>query len=276
MKPLNNSAYLAEFLKYGRLKSVKIIDTHTHMGGIYGCALPVSGIDGCIKLMDEENVESIWCSSHADLFNINEDNINSETKELIKRYQSRVKGYYVFNPNRKETYLRGINEVLSNKSFIGFKFLPNYHNAALDGDGYAEVLEFADKNKLIVLSHTWGDKPHNSMKEVINILKCYHNLTFITGHSAPGDLDGAIAAARKYENAYLDLCDIHRHAGIVEKMVKSVGAERVLFGTDMPWYDPDYCIGSVLCAKISDADREKIFYKNAERLLKKINFATGE
>jgi len=269
MKPLNNSAYLAEFLQYGHLKSVKVIDTHTHMGGIYGCSLPVSDIDGCVKLMDEQNIESIWCSAHADLFNINGDVINCETKAIIKKYPDRVKGYYAFNPNRKEAYLRGINEVLTNRNFIGLKFLPNYHNTALDGEGYAEALEFADKNGLIVLSHTWGDKPHNSMKEVGNVLKRYKNLIFIMGHSAPGDLDGAIDAARKYPNAYLDLCDIHRHSGIVEKMVKSVGGERVLFGTDLPWYDPNYCIGSVLCARITDSDREKIFYGNATRLLKR-------
>ncbi|MCL2751488.1 MAG: amidohydrolase family protein [Firmicutes bacterium] len=273
MKPLNNSAYLAEFIRYGRLQSVKIIDTHTHMGGIYGCALPVSDIGGCIKLMGEQNIESIWCSAHADLFSVNKNNINAETKTILADYPLRVKGYYTFNPNRKEAYLRGIGEILTNKNFIGLKFLPNYHNIALDGEGYAEALEFADRHGLIVLSHTWGDKPHNSIKEVVNVLKRYKNLTFIMGHSAPGDLDGAIEAARKHPNVYLDLCDIHRHAGIVEKMVKSVGAERVLFGTDLPWYDPNYCIGSVLCAWITDADREKIFYQNAQNLLKTIKRA---
>jgi predicted TIM-barrel fold metal-dependent hydrolase len=269
MRPLNNSAYLAEFLRYGRLKSVKIIDVHTHMGGIYGCSLPVSDIDGCIKLLDEASVESIWCSAHADLFRVDADGVNGATGALIQRYPARVKGYYVFNPNRKEAYLRGLDGTLTDKGFVGLKFLPDYHNTALDGEGYAEALEFADRHGLIVLCHTWGDRPRNSVKEVVNVLKRYKNLVFILGHSAPGDLDGAIAAVRAYENARLDLCDIHRHAGIVEKMVGSAGAERVLFGTDMPWYDPNYCIGSVLCAKISDAEREMIFYGNAARLLKR-------
>jgi predicted TIM-barrel fold metal-dependent hydrolase len=146
--------------------------------------------------------------------------------------------------------------------------LPNYHNYSLDGAGYTEALEFADKHSLIVLCHTWGGKPHNSTKEVANILARYKNLRFIMGHSAPGEADEAISLAAKHDNAYLDLCDIHRHGGMVEKMVNRAGADKVLFGTDMPWYDPNYCIGSVLCAKITDADKEKIFYRNAENLLK--------
>lgn len=267
MKPQNPSKYLREFLENGRLTSVKIIDVHTHMGGIYGTSLPISEIDDCIKLMDEQNIESIWCSAHGDLFST-EDDINCVTRDLIERYSSRVKGYYVFNPNSKELFLERIGEVLTSKGYIGIKVLPNYHNHALDGDGYTEVLEFADKHKLIVLSHTWGDKPHNSTKEVAAVLKKYKNMQFIMGHSAPGDLDAAIQLAITHDNAYLDLCDIHRHSGIVEKMVKQAGADKVLFGTDMPWYDPAYCIGSVLYADITDDEREKIFYKNAQKLLK--------
>ena len=135
---------------------------------------------------------------------------------------------------------------------------------------YIGALEFADKHNLIVLSHTWG-KTDCSPKEVEKILKKYKNLQFILGHSAPNQLDEAIEVVKKYDNAILDLCDIHRHSGIVDKMANSVGAERIVFGTDLPWYDPNYCVGSILCSKISDDDKEKIFNKNALRMLKNIN-----
>ena len=87
------------------------------------------------------------------------------------------------------------------------------------------------------------------------------------GHSAPGDLDGAIATAKKHENLYLDICDIHRHSGIIAKMVNSIGSERIVFGTDLPWYDPNYAIGSVLCAAVTDEDKRNIFRNNAIKLL---------
>ena len=86
------------------------------------------------------------------------------------------------------------------------------------------------------------------------------------GHSAPGELDEAIKVAKKYENVFLDICDIHRHSGIVDKMVESIGADRILFGTDIPWYDPAYGIGSVLFSRISDNDKYKILYSNAKEI----------
>ena len=34
MKPINRSELFAEFMEYGKLQSVKVIDCHTHMSGI--------------------------------------------------------------------------------------------------------------------------------------------------------------------------------------------------------------------------------------------------
>ena len=86
------------------------------------------------------------------------------------------------------------------------------------------------------------------------------------------DVDGLkpstylIEVAKKHENVYLDLCDIHRHSGIVDKMVSSIGADRILFGTDIPWYDPAYGIGSVIFSRISDGDMYRILYQNAKKI----------
>ncbi|MBQ8374361.1 MAG: amidohydrolase family protein [Clostridia bacterium] len=268
MISVNKSELLKEFLEYGKLQSVKIIDTHTHMHAVGGASTPVSSEEDCVKLMDDENIESIWCSTHEDL-HTSMDEVNLGTQNFMKKYPDRVKGYYVFNPNYKKLYLESLDVVLKNDNFIGVKFLPNYHNHDLDGEGYREVLDFADEHKLIVLSHTWGDKPQNSVENVKNMIGSHKDLFFIMGHSAPGNLDGAIEVAKANENVYLDICDIHRHSGIIEKMVNAVGSERVLFGTDMPWYDPNYAIGSVLFANISDAEKENIFYKNAKKLLER-------
>lgn len=269
MKSLNKSELWAEFIENGRLISTKVIDSHTHMHAVGDASTPICNEDDCIKLMDDENIEMIFCTTHEDLFspsmNLNETSIN-----FAHRFPNRVKIYYAFNPNQKKDYLDKINQVIVDDSFIGLKFLPNYHNCSLEGEGYREVLEFADEHKLLVLSHTWGDKPQNNVGNVREMIKSYKDLFFIMGHSAPGDLDGAIEVAKINQNVYLDICDIHRHSGIIEKMVNAIGSERVLFGTDLPWYDPNYAIGSVLCAKISDEDKKNILYKNAKRLMKEI------
>jgi predicted TIM-barrel fold metal-dependent hydrolase len=119
----------------------------------------------------------------------------------------------------------------------------------------------------MILIHTWGNNdPHNGPRHIKMIADKYKNATFIMGHSAPGELDEAIEVARTHDNVMLDLCDIHRHSGIVDKMVEGVGADKVLFGTDIPWYDPSYCLGSVLFSHISDEDKYKVIYGNAKKI----------
>ena len=54
--------------------------------------------------------------------------------------------------------------------------------------------------------------------------------------------------------------------GLVENLVNRVGSERLLFGTDMPWFDEYQAVGGVLSADISENDMRNILYRNAERI----------
>ncbi len=49
--------------------------------------------------------------------------------------------------------------------------------------------------------------------------------------------------------------------------VRETGSERIVFGTDLPWFNHHYYIGSVLGAGITDDDRHNILHRNAEKLL---------
>jgi hypothetical protein len=50
-------------------------------------------------------------------------------------------------------------------------------------------------------------------------------------------------------------------------MVRALGAERVLFGSDAPYRDPQDTIRSVEAARISDDAKERILYRNAIELI---------
>ena len=112
-------------------------------------------------------------------------------------------------------------------------------------------------------------------------------ITLIMGHSGFGEWDVSIGLAQDYENVYLELTAVYAtHEGIVlnwcpekdfgigvngiiEKMVENAGSEKILFGTDLPWYSPHYAAGSILYSHISEDDIHNIFHKNAERIFAK-------
>ena len=72
----------------------------------------------------------------------------------------------------------------------------------------------------------------------------------------------------KYDNTYLDISGtgLFRY-GMLREGIRRVGAEKFLFGTDYPITNPGMYVQAVLYEHITDADREMIFCKNAERIL---------
>ena len=51
-------------------------------------------------------------------------------------------------------------------------------------------------------------------------------------------------------------------------MVGGVGADRILFGTDLPFIDCRPQVGYVAAARISDDDKRRIFGRNARKLFR--------
>ncbi len=79
-------------------------------------------------------------------------------------------------------------------------------------------------------------------------------------------VQAAVDAAKEWENLYLDLTGSALPRGVLELMVARVGAERILFGTDIPFVDIRPQIGYVVFARISDDDKRKILGLNSQRL----------
>ncbi|MPN60019.1 hypothetical protein SDC9_207742 [bioreactor metagenome] len=54
---------------------------------------------------------------------------------------------------------------------------------------------------------------------------------------------------------------------MIEKLVAGAGSERILFGTDLPWFDEYQAVGGIVGAKISEDDMHNILHRNAQRLI---------
>ena len=55
--------------------------------------------------------------------------------------------------------------------------------------------------------------------------------------------------------------------GYLEAIVEAVGAERVIFGTDMPFIDPFFGLAKVSGAKLTAGQKALILGGNVRRLL---------
>jgi predicted TIM-barrel fold metal-dependent hydrolase len=77
-----------------------------------------------------------------------------------------------------------------------------------------------------------------------------------------------VKLGKKRPNIYLDQATSQAGYGWIERFVREVGAEKILFGSDMPFISAPQQIGKVLYARISDADKRKILGENAKRIFR--------
>jgi len=193
---------------------------------------------------------------------------NVKMTEVVKRYPDRFRAYWVINPNYPERVKKELEQFPDAEGFVGFKFLSDYHKYSLTGRRYEPVLRYADDRKLLVLMHTWGNSPFDSPDLVGKLAGRYPEATFLMGHSGYGEWEKSIQVARDYANVYLELTAAYAVNGVIDWMVREAGSDKIVFGTDLPWFDPHYGIGCVLYSRITDGDRHRILHLNAEKLLK--------
>jgi predicted TIM-barrel fold metal-dependent hydrolase len=261
----NDSQLARDFLANGKSNSCPIIDMHGHYGPFQGIYFPSSTAEAMVKTMDRAGVRMIVCSSHASL--IDPSRGNPLMAEVVRKYPDRFRAYWSINPNYPEHIERDLLDYENHKEFVGFKFLADYHKYPITGPNYRPVLEYANKRKLIILVHTWGHSNFDSPSHLANIAETYPEIKFLMGHSGYGEWDKAVSVASELANVYLELTAAYAVNGYIEKMVREAGSEKILFGTDLPWFDPHYGIGCILFAKIADQDRHNILHRNAEKLL---------
>ncbi|NMB91137.1 MAG: amidohydrolase family protein [Chloroflexi bacterium] len=99
----------------------------------------------------------------------------------------------------------------------------------------------------------------------------FPEIRFLCGHPMMSviQLDNMAAVAKHCPNVYFDTCCTWTHNHQVEMAVEKFGgSDRLLFGTDNPYYNPKICIDKELIdqANISQEDKDNIFYKNYERI----------
>jgi predicted TIM-barrel fold metal-dependent hydrolase len=90
--------------------------------------------------------------------------------------------------------------------------------------------------------------------------------TFVLGHSGALQMDQALDYARRYDNVWLEISS--QSVGNIGRLLDTLGDERIMFGTDWPFYHQAVPLAKVLMATEGQpATRARVLRGNAARLL---------
>lgn len=248
-----------------------IFDCHGHFGTEAGFHIPGADAREYIAVLDRVGIDTVAISTFSSVFPFGNDIID----EALTAWPGRFVGYARVNANYPEQIESELSRCFDELGFNGIKIHPYCDQVSPQDPRYDPAWEFASERNVPVLIHTW-----NSLRYTDPLLDCcvpslfekiatdYPSAKIILGHSG-GEYDGvleAIEVARACPNVYLDTASSRLYPGIIEMMVAEVGAERVLYGSDVPFLSPTPQVGKIVYADISESEKRMILGLNTARL----------
>ena len=137
---ISDSALAREFWERGRVPSCPVYDMHGHMGAFRGIYFPRSQPGRMIHTMDGAGVRMLLFSHHDRLFIPEADPATGA--DAVRRWPDRFRIYLLVNPHYPPASEQ-IEEIFAAHpaTFVGFKFLPDYHKQPLTAEGYRLMAE---------------------------------------------------------------------------------------------------------------------------------------
>lgn len=238
-----------------------IIDMHGHIG-LYQFATPDSSVDSIIADMDRIGVRSIMVSSMR-CMSADYTWGNNEVYEAMQAWPDRILGYIGLYPDVREKVVSEMH-LRVKQGFSGLKL----HDAV--GFNYLdpiwqEAVAIANTHRLPILLHTWGrDSDFQAVSEMASAFK---HCSFLLGHAGCCEEKKYYAIAEEFDNVYLDPTFSRATRGFVAHMVKAVGAEKVVFGSDSSFFSLAHQFGKMFGCGLTDKDIQTITSENPKRLL---------
>ncbi len=151
----------------------------------------------------------------------------------------------------------------------GIKLHPDTQGFDIDDERFFEMFDFI-QGKLPVLIHC-GDKrfDHSHPRRLKKVIDCFPHLQIIAAHLGGWSMfDEAYELLRSTE-CYLDIssCSAVLTPEKTAEYIRAYGADRILFGTDFPLWDPVSEVKLLDSLRLSCSELEKITSLNAHKIL---------
>jgi predicted TIM-barrel fold metal-dependent hydrolase len=250
-----------EFVRFARSGArpaeMTFLDCHGHRGQ-YACHyhLPNTSLAGIVADMERLGVRTTCIFSFSGVFS-DEQPGNDEVAEAVRQYPDRFVGFTLLNPHRGRDAMLAELRRGAEMGLRGIKLIPYYQGYPDEGPLIDVACQWAHERRQIILNHYWG-----SAEQVERLVSTYPDACFITGHTTTAYAE----VMRRHPNLFVCSCPL---AGprACEDMVRTIGAERLLFGSDLEDLPIAWGLGPILFARLGQEDKRKILGGNLHCIL---------
>ncbi len=194
---------------------------------------------------------------------------NDVVKQATDRYPNIFYGMAFVNPGFQKEAIYEVERCVKELGFVGVKL---YHHYFMDNPAQYPLIEKCIELDIPILMHCGhATDPATRRRQprisdgvhMANIARRYPEATFIMGHiGGGGDWQWSLKAIADTPNVFADTGGSVLDRPQIEEAVRYIGAERILFATDLTW---DGCVAKLLGADIPLEDKKTILNGTAFR-----------
>ncbi len=256
-----------------------IIDSHVHLmtdaTGWYAYKKSAGGSDArtwdaeaTVRLLDDSGIDRCWLFTLSGLYGFNDYRAaNDQVLHAAGQYPDRLVPFCTAFPNQDaEAAAAEIRRSLD-RGAKGVKFHPWLQSFPANSAYLYPSLELCAERRIPVLFHT-GTPPYSQPFQVMEQARRFPAVPFVIGHFGKIMFLDAVRSAELCPNVYLETSGAQ--VADLQFALERIGAERILFGTDLPIggaASAKWNMAKIASAVPDPALRRAIFGENAQRLV---------
>lgn len=259
---------------------MKIIDFHTHIypdkiaeratvaiGNFYNLQMErVGSLQTLLENSEKAGIDR--CVVHSVATSPKQvETINDFIKAEVDAHPDRLSGFGTLHQDYEDKI--GEAQRIMDMGLKGIKLHPDTQMFNVDDERMLPLYDYI-QGKLPVLLHC-GDYRYDFShpRRVARICRMFPKLTVIGAHFGGWSVWEEAYEYLKDTNCMLDTSSSSALTGpeLFEKLIHAYGADRLLFGTDFPMWDSVEELKRFMNVRLTNEEREKILFRNAENLL---------
>ena len=259
----------------------KIADAHCHIypekiadravagtDTFYGTAAKCRGTtDDLIKIGAEAGIDRFIVQSVATTPK-QVKSINEFIAESVEKYPTLLTGLGTLHPDSED--IAGDIAHLKSLGLRGVKLHPDIQRFKLDDYRCLKIYELCERERLPILMHTGDSRyDYSNPNRLIPIMQIYTGLTVVGAHFGGWSIwEQASKQLCGIPNLYVDCSSSlpYLKPKTAVEIIRRYGADRVMFGTDYPMWDPRDEVKSFMELELTDEERRKVLFENSERI----------
>ena len=233
-------------------------------------------VPNLVQLMDKAGIDRALVTPLYGAFYQNAHEANEEIRQEMWRKSHRLMLMAAINP-AYPGWERDLARSAGPLHAVAIRIFPGYHNYKLTSPEVSALADMTGEMGLpvFVSIRLWDERHHPPIcmvpavpaKDVADLAIAHPRTKFVLSMGRFGEIVAALKESSEAGNLFADIAGVQGPTNCMRKLVGEVGADRLLFGTEMMLqyalparYKVDY-------GNLSDDDRQRIYADNLTALL---------